>query len=68
MVRSRQWEFRCSTFTVHRHRDMTFMSDRMLVAIDTASLLFEPFSERIVSHRTSLSVAGLAKRSRYTAQ
>jgi len=60
MVRSRQRNLGCSTFTVNRHRDMTFVSDRMLIAVDTASLLFEPFSKRIVSHRMSLSVCSLA--------
>jgi hypothetical protein len=35
---------------------MTFVPDRMLVTINTASLLFEPFSECVISHRAFPSI------------
>ena len=54
MVRSRQRNFACSSFSIRRHSDMTFVPDRMLVTIDTASLLFEPNVSFLIVHLLSI--------------
>jgi hypothetical protein len=49
-MRAAQWNFRLSSFSMHRDHDLAFMPLLMFSVIDAAALPDEPFPERAAFH------------------
>ena len=53
LVRASERNAGLSGLSMHRHYDVTFVPSRMLVTIDAAALLDQPFAECCAFHRSA---------------
>lgn len=52
VARASQWNSGFSPLAMHRHRDVTFVTPGMLVTVNAASMLNQPFSKCRAFHCT----------------